>query len=281
MTTHPPRPDGPFTVTRDGVVLAAESAGDGPPVLLLHGLTATRRYVLHGARALERAGLRVVSYDARGHGDSPAPPDRDYSYPALIADALAVLDAAGADRAVLVGSSMGAATALGLALRHPERVAALVIVTPAHLGRPSDDLDRWDRLARGMREGGVDGFMEAFGEPRVPARVRESVTTVIRQRLARHPDPGSVADSLALTPRSAAFDGVEALGALRVPVLIVASRDEMDPEHPFAVAERYRDTIPGAELVTEAEGESPLAWRGGTLSATIVDFLRRRGIAAG
>jgi pimeloyl-ACP methyl ester carboxylesterase len=59
-----------FTVERAGVELAGEEAGDGIPVVLLHGLTATRRYVVMGSRALERSGHRVVSYDARGHGRS-------------------------------------------------------------------------------------------------------------------------------------------------------------------------------------------------------------------
>ena len=50
--------------------------------MLCHGITATRRYVIHGSRALERAGHEVVSYDARGHGESdPAPPGEGYGYP--------------------------------------------------------------------------------------------------------------------------------------------------------------------------------------------------------
>ncbi|MBV9309349.1 MAG: alpha/beta fold hydrolase, partial [Solirubrobacterales bacterium] len=55
---------------RDGVSLAGEEQGEGAPVILLHGLTATRRYVVMGSRALERSGFRVIAYDARGHGRS-------------------------------------------------------------------------------------------------------------------------------------------------------------------------------------------------------------------
>ena len=113
----------PFTVVRDGVELRGEEAGEGAPVLLLHGLTATRRYVVHGSRMMERAGHRVVAYDARGHGESgPAGGPEAYTYDELVADAIAVLDDRGIDRAVVVGQSMGSATAVGLALRHPERV---------------------------------------------------------------------------------------------------------------------------------------------------------------
>lgn len=50
--------------------LAAEEAGEGTPVVLLHGLTATRRYVVMGSKNLERGGHRVIAYDARGHGKS-------------------------------------------------------------------------------------------------------------------------------------------------------------------------------------------------------------------
>ena len=65
-----------LTVERAGVSLSGEEAGDGVPVVLLHGLTATRRYVVMGSRALERSGHRVVLYDARGHGRSSPAPDR-------------------------------------------------------------------------------------------------------------------------------------------------------------------------------------------------------------
>src|SRR5918998_938355 len=115
--------------TDDGIALSGEEAGEGVPVVLLHGLTATRRYVVMGSRALERGGHRVVAYDARGHGTSaPAPA---YDYPALAQDLLAVLDDRGIDGAVLVGASMGAHTIARFAIDHPERVAAVGLVTPA------------------------------------------------------------------------------------------------------------------------------------------------------
>jgi len=55
-----------FEVRRSGAALAGEEVGEGPAVVLLHGLTATRRYVVHGSVALPRRGYRMVSYDARG-----------------------------------------------------------------------------------------------------------------------------------------------------------------------------------------------------------------------
>src|SRR5919109_5155922 len=79
-------------VIRNGVTLAGESLGEGPPVVLLHGITATRRYVVHGSRALARAGHGQLSYDARGHGHSdPAPDGEGYGYPELVGDLGAVV----------------------------------------------------------------------------------------------------------------------------------------------------------------------------------------------
>jgi pimeloyl-ACP methyl ester carboxylesterase len=273
MTTKAGAPE-PLEVVRGPVTLAGEASGTGPAVLLLHGLTATRRYVVHGSRALERAGHRVIACDARGHGlSSPAGGPPDYTYDELVADALAVLDAEGVDRAALVGQSMGSATAVALALRHPERVSALAVVTPAHLGRPSRDLDRWDAMAEGLLRGGPDGFLAAIEPLSMSERWRETARSVIRQRLARHAHPAAVADALRGIPRTAAFDGLDPLEGLAVPTLIVGSRDEVDPDHPLAVAEEYAGRISGARLVVEDEGESPLAWRGGALSREVLALL--------
>ncbi|MGD9572125.1 MAG: alpha/beta hydrolase [Thermoleophilia bacterium] len=269
----PPAPAEALEVVRDGVTLRGEVAGEGPPVLLLHGLTATRRYVVHGSRLLERAGFRVAQYDARGHGESsPAPERRLYDYDLLAADAVAVLDALGAERAALVGQSMGSATAVAVALRHPERVSALAIVTPAHRGAPSPNLDYWDGLAAGLEEGGPEGFLAAM-PLRIAERYRDAVRTVILQRLGRHAHPGAVADALRHIPRSAAFDGMDALDGIAVPTIVVGSRDDVDPDHPVAVAEEYAERIPGARFTIEEPGESPLAWRGGALSKAVQPLL--------
>jgi pimeloyl-ACP methyl ester carboxylesterase len=250
--------------------LAGEEAGEGVPVVLLHGLTATRRYVVMGSKNLERNGHRVVMYDARGHGRSD--PADSYGYDALAADLLAVLDDRAIDRAVLAGTSMGAHTIVRFAVEHPERAAALVLITPAFDPEAHDrGLDRWDALSDGLRTGGVEGFLEAYGEPRVPEAFRETVRTVLRQRLSAHEHPDAVADALREVPRSRAFDSWDALAGIDLPVTVVASRDEADPEHPFATAERYAEAIPGARLETEEPGKSPLAWQGGQLSRVIAE----------
>ena len=266
-------------IERGGVILAAERAGEGPPVVLLHGLTATRRYVVMGSRALERSGHDVIAYDARGHGRStPAADPADYGYDALVLDLEAVLDGLAVERAVLAGASMGAHTLLAFALRRPERVAGLVVVTPAYDPNVIEDdarLARWDALSAGLREGGVEGFVAAYGEPSVPAAWRETVLRVIRQRLSLHEHPAAVADALSAVPRSRPFGTVDELGAIAVPTAVVASDDEADPGHPRAVGEAYAAAIPGARLVTDEPGHSPVAWQGSQLSKVIADTVVR------
>lgn len=250
-----------------------DNEADATPIVLLHGLTATRRYVVMGSNALQRAGHRVVAYDARGHGESD--PAQPYDYPSLVADLLGVLDERGLDRAVLAGASMGAHTAVRTALEAPERVAGLVLVTPAYLPDEPKDLDRWDALAHGLREGGVEGFLAAYGDPGVPDAMRKTVLTVVRQRLGRHLHPEAVADALEQIPRSAPFDDAEDLRAITAPTVVVASRDEADPGHPLHVGEAWASLIPDAELRTEEPGKSPLAWQGGQLSRVIAELVDR------
>jgi pimeloyl-ACP methyl ester carboxylesterase len=258
------------------VRLHTTRSGDGRPVVLLHGLTATLRYVVMGSKALERSGHDVVAYDARGHGASdPAPSPEAYDYADLAGDLVRVLDEAGLEQAVLAGASMGAHTALRVALEHPDRVAGLVVITPAHhpeLAPP--DLARWDRLSAGLRDGGVEGFVAAYGDPGVPEQWRETVVRVIEQRLAAHEHPDAVADALRVVPRSAPYD-VADLARVAAPTVIVADRDDADPGHPLAVGQDYARRIPGAELVVEEAGRSPIAWQGGQLSKVIAALAAR------
>jgi len=256
------------------VAVAAEDLfvtdrGDGPPVVLLHGLTATHRHVVMGSKALERAGHRVIAFDARGHGASA--PAASYAYPDLVADLLALLDAHGVERAVLAGASMGAHTALRLALDAPDRVAGLVVVTPASHPDSLPDLERWDRLAAGLRTGGIDGFVAAYDLEHVPEQWRDTTERVLRQRLDQHQHPEAVADALQQVPRSEPFD-VDELPAITCPTVVVADRDDADPGHPLWIGEAYAELIAGASLVVEEEGKSPLAWQGGRLSRVIAEL---------
>lgn len=265
-------------IASGGVTLSGEQAGEGTPVVLLHGLTATRRYVVMGSRLLERSGHRVVAYDARGHGRStPAPGRTAYGYEHLLADLRAVLDALGLERVILAGASMGAHTAIGLALADPGRVQALCLITPSFYPRRlggADAFAGWDALAEGLRDGGVEGFARTYDLAGVPAQWRETVEKVLRQRLAAHEHPLAVADALEVVPRSRPFASMSELDGIQAPTVVVASRDQADPGHPLAVGERYAAAIPGARLVVEREG-SPIAWQGGRISRLVLELAER------
>jgi pimeloyl-ACP methyl ester carboxylesterase len=268
----------PFQVRRDSVVLRGELAGEGPPIVLLHGLSATRRNVVQGSRHLIKRGYRLIAYDARGHGgSSPAP---RYEYAHLVDDLEAVLAYLELERVALVGSSMGAATAMAFTLEHPGLVAALVQITPAYTGyaRTGDvDGDAWELMAAELERGGVEAFVEVAQPEGLPERWREVAREATRQRMARHEHPDAVAQALRELPRSIAWKGLEPLERLEVPVLIVGSRDDADALHPFGVAQEYERNLPRAELVVEEKGKSPLAWQGARLSGAIGDFLERVG----
>lgn len=273
----------PFAVAADGgPTIRGEQAGEGPPIVLCHGITATRASVIHGSRALERAGHTVISYDARGHGESePAPPGAgagaagSYVYPELVADLEAVVaDRVGKGEVALAGHSMGAHTAVAYALARPERVAALVAIGPVYDGTISaESLEYWDGLAAALAGGGVDGFVGYIDRVQgIDPAWRDSVMRFTRERMLRHRHLDAVAEALRQVPRSRPFDSLADLERLEVPTLVVASGDTADPGHPHATAAEYASRLPQAELVSEAEGQSPLAWQGGRLSREIARF---------
>lgn len=264
-------------VESGGPGLAGEEMGEGPPVVLCHGITATRRYVLHGSNALPRAGYRVITYDARGHGESePAPSGQGYGYPELVKDLETIV--AGhleeGERFLLGGHSMGAHTAVAYALRHPERLAGLAVIGPTYLGTiQQSSLDYWDGLAAALEADGIEGFLAYIGENQgIDPRWRDSVLRFTRERMLLQEHPEALVRALREVPRSRPFDSMEELRDLQVPALVVASNDEADPGHPYEAAAAYAEALPQAQLVSEKEGESPLAWQGGKLSRALASF---------
>jgi pimeloyl-ACP methyl ester carboxylesterase len=257
-------------------ILHGEVAGEGPVAVLCHGVTATRRYVLHGSSALPRAGYTVVTYDARGHGESdPAPAGEGYGYPKLVADLERVVEQeAGSERFFLGGHSMGAHTAISYALRHPERLAGLALIGPTYTGTIEQaSLDYWDGLAAALEADGVDGFVAYIdAEQGIDPRWRDSVLRFTRERLLLQQHPEALAAALREVPRSRPFESLEELRALDVPTLVVASNDDADPGHPYEAAAAYAEALPNARLVSEEPGQSPLAWQGGKLSRALAAF---------
>jgi 3-oxoadipate enol-lactonase len=271
-----------FAVERDGWVLAGDAIGDGPRIALLHGITASRRYVVHGSKVLPRSGYRQLSYDARGHGRSdPAPEGDGYTYPELVGDLEAVVDAEiGEHPFVVAGHSMGAHTAVAYALERGERLAGLVLIGPVYMGYVDEEaIVGWDRLADGLERGGVDGFLEALDRDLDP-EWRDTVLRFTRQRMLEHRHPEAVAQALREVPRSAPFEAMSELEFVDLPALVVASHDVADPGHPYAVAAAYAASLPDARLVSEEEGESPLAWQGGRLAREIAAFCASPAVAA-
>ena len=274
MTGAAPEP-APFAVEQPGHALHGEAIGEGAPIVLCHGLTATRRYVVHGSRLLPRRGFRSLSYDARGHGESdPAPAGRGYDYPELVSDlATVVEEQAGDRRCLLAGHSMGAHTLTGYALADPERIAGLVVIGPTYVGTPLTDEQSayWNSLADGLESGGVEGFIGAYDHD-LDADWRDTLLRIARDRLSLHRHPEAVAQALRDVPPSRPFEELSELEFVDLPALIVASRDEADSGHPYAVAEQWAELMPRATLISEDEGESPLAWQGGRLSREIAAF---------
>jgi pimeloyl-ACP methyl ester carboxylesterase len=169
---------------------------------------------------------------------------------------------------------MGAHTLLWLALGAPDRVAGAVVITPAYDPMSHDREGRfeyWDALADGLERGGIDGFIEASARPDVPEAWQETVEKVTRQRLSQHEHLDAVADALRAVPRSRPFGEISELTRISVPTVVVASADEPDPGHPQAVGEAYAAAIPGARLVLDEPGRSPIAWQGSQLSRLIAE----------
>jgi pimeloyl-ACP methyl ester carboxylesterase len=117
----------------NGVGIEYEVAGDGPPVILLHGFPDSGRVWRHQVAALSDAGFRVIVPDLRGYGRSDKPADAQaYAMRLLVGDVLAVLSHAGAERAHVVGHDWGAAIAWVLAAYAGERVDRLVALSVGH-----------------------------------------------------------------------------------------------------------------------------------------------------
>jgi pimeloyl-ACP methyl ester carboxylesterase len=269
-----PEKPAPFTAG-GGLTLRGERSGAGAPIVLCHGITATRRYVVHGSRLLQRRGHEVIVYDARAHGESdPAPAGEGYGYDELVADLSSVVgETVGEGPFVLGGHSMGAHTAVAYALERPERLTGLVLIGPVYNGVVSDEmLEYWDGLADALERGGVEGFINYLEQAGIDPDWHDTVTRITRERISLHRRPAALAEALRQVTRSRPFDSIGELEILDVPALVVASHDVADPGHPYSAAEAYAESLPRAKLISEAEGSSPLAWQGGRLSRAIADF---------
>jgi pimeloyl-ACP methyl ester carboxylesterase len=225
--------------------------GEGPPLLLLHGIGGSAG--LWGAVARHLPRHRVIAWEQPGYGASPPLPE--VTFPAL-ADALAaLLDAAGIETADIAGHSMGGMIALEFARLHPARLRrlALIATTPAFGGRDPAFAEEFlrSRLApldagQGMAaaaEGLVRGL---FGPGATPAMRAEAAAA-----MAEVPEASYRAALRCLT----SFDRRAALAGIAHPTLCVAG--EQDTTAPARSMARMAEAMPAARLVTLPTGHMP------------------------
>jgi pimeloyl-ACP methyl ester carboxylesterase len=149
---------------RDGVRIHYETAGSGPAVLLTHGFAASSRMFAGNVDALAKDHM-VITWDLRGHGGSDYPDDdAAYSAALTLEDMAALLDTAGAERAVLLGHSLGGYLSLEFHARFPERVAALVLVGTGPGFRNDDARDGWNEFAAKYSSRLSERALDALGK---------------------------------------------------------------------------------------------------------------------
>jgi 2-succinyl-6-hydroxy-2,4-cyclohexadiene-1-carboxylate synthase len=217
---------------QDGVIYAVERRGAGPAVLLLHGFTGSARTwdVLAPDLAVDH---QIIAVDLLGHGDTTAPPDSArYTLDRAASDLAGLLDQLDVKRAAVVGYSMGGRLALGFAVTHPNRTAALLLesatagiadATQRALRREADD-----RLADTIERGGVERFVD--GWERLPlwasqSRLPASLRAAMRDDRLGHSATG-LANSLRGFGQGAQPPLHGRLDAVACPVLLVTGAED-------------------------------------------------------
>ncbi len=245
---------------RDGARLYYEvhgEAGDRPPLVLTHGFSASGRMWEPNVEAL-CADRQVLVWDLRGHARTDAPAGAPYSEEAAVADMAALLDVVGWDCAVIGGMSLGGYLSLAFATRHPERVAALLLVDTGPGFRRDEPREEWntralataDRLER-------EGLAALADSPEVAG--------------AGHADVDGVARAARglLVQRDARV--IESLASIAVPTLVVVGAED----HRFLAAADYMATrIPGArKVVLDGAGHAANVDRPDEFNASVREFL--------
>jgi pimeloyl-ACP methyl ester carboxylesterase len=244
------------------LAVAVSDAGNGPPVVLLHGLGCGRRMWFHQILALQDR-FRVIAYDQRGHGLTDAPAiAAEYSAAHLARDLIGVLDALQIERAAIVGFSLGGGPALALAASKPECVSRLVL---ADVGAGADDpvkiegmVRRWVKL---IDQGAADELVcemlrsELF---KVYARRNKRRLEHMAALIRATPLNGlRFTLSEVLAKRKSLFRLTDVLKAVRAPTLVLVG------QHDYVCSKASKliaQTIPNASLkIIEDSGHmSPL-----------------------
>jgi 3-oxoadipate enol-lactonase len=250
--------------------IALSVAGEGPLVVFLHGIGGHRRHWDDQLRTFG-AEFTAAAWDARGYGDSD-----DYAGPLAFADFSAdlarVLDFFGAERAHLVGLSLGGRIARDFALRHPTRVAALVLAntTAGFDTLTPDEVEAFIRARRGPLEAGRTSAQLAPELARSlmsPRAVEDARARFVAGMAALRKD--SYLETLEASTREDRGARIESIAA---PVLVVTS-DE-DRLYPPALAEEMARRIPGARLaVIRGAGHLSNLEQPAAFDAAVLPFL--------
>ncbi|MDI3405274.1 alpha/beta fold hydrolase [Streptomyces cavernicola] len=238
------------TVPVEAGELFYESAGGGPPVVLLHGGMLDLHMWDEQFSWLAALGYRVIRYDARGHGRSSTVAG-DYAHHDDLRDLLIHLDV---PCATLVGLSLGARTAVDTAIAHPESVSALVLASPGVSGRPFTDPYVAHHTAQQMAavgdpdgDGGAERFVEHFLRMWVDGPYREpsQVSLELRERMRVSASTNVVRHARGLgagIPRE--VGAADRLAAIGVPTLVLDG--ELDSSDISSNAQAIVQTVPDA-----------------------------------
>ena len=216
--------------------------GEGLPVVFQHGLTANIEQT--AALLQDMPGIHLVSIDCPGHGKSKLSAGYQPSFHNYADEVVGLMDRQGIAKAVFGGISMGSGISINIALRYPHRVLGLILVRPAWLDRVNpENLQVLLTAAKFMgKTGGKEEFrsMQDFLDIEPPAAA-QSVLGVFS------PDqqPG-LAQVIRAMVGDRPFSKMEQLGEIDVPTLVIGN--DQDPLHPYAMAEKIQQTIPGSVL---------------------------------
>lgn len=261
----------------DGVGIAVEEVGSGPPLLLLHGFTGTAATWSDQLPAL-RESNRIIAVDLLGHGRSDAPGEAGrYAVERQADDMVAVLDSRGFDTATVLGYSMGARIALALAADHPDRVEALLLESPsAGISDPQERARRIAadaQLADDIERHGITAFVDDWEtRPLFASHVAlppETRTRLRNERLSQR--PSGLAGALRGGGQGAMSPLHDRLGSIRCPSLVIAGAlDTAGTDRARVVAAGLAD----ARLeVIDAAGHAPHLERPDDFGALISTFL--------
>jgi pimeloyl-ACP methyl ester carboxylesterase len=227
-----------FRFKSGGVRLFAVENGDGEAIVMLHGGMADHRTALPFVASLSTR-YRVIAPDLRGSGKSwSAMP---LTFDQLADDVGALLDHVGARRAVVGGVSTGSGVALRFALRYPDRILALVVVTPVYAGgdsgytqQQSTAFATMDSVASRAADEGLQVLRVLYAN--LPPAIQERAVEMLEGFDAA----SVVASSHFIASGAQPFVSTEDLRSLEVPTLLIRGNDDI---HPAEISDLYAGNI--------------------------------------